>query len=81
MLFRSPCIEAILNGKAVSTQIQRMFSSFSNICQNVTYHEQENLYTQRAHGVIMTSLLRQNDVATSFWRNDDVISVSCVRWV
>ena len=25
-------------------------------------------------------LLRQNDVATSFWRNDDIITL-CVRWV
>ena len=37
--------------------------------------------TQRAHGVIMTPLLRQNDVTTSFWRNDNVIITSCVRWV
>ena len=29
---------------------------------------------------IITSLLRQNDVATSFWRNNDVIITSCVRW-
>ena len=25
-------------------------------------------------------VLRQNDVATSFWRNIDVIITSCVRW-
>ena len=36
--------------------------------------------TQRAHGVMITSPLRQNDVATSFWHNDDVITASCVRW-
>ena len=29
----------------------------------------------------ITSLLRQNDVATSFWRNNDAIIASCVRWV
>ena len=31
---------------------------------------------------MITSLLRQNDVATSssFWRNNDVIIASCVRW-
>ena len=28
----------------------------------------------------MTSLLRQNDVATSFWHNNDVIIASCVCW-
>ena len=26
-------------------------------------------------------ILRQNDVATSFWRNSDVIITPCVRWV
>ena len=29
---------------------------------------------------IITSLLRRNDVATSFRRNNDVIIASCVRW-
>ena len=30
---------------------------------------------------IITSLLCQNDVATSFWRNNDVIiTTSCVHW-
>ena len=29
---------------------------------------------------ITTSLLRENDVATSFWLNDDVIIASCARW-
>ena len=36
--------------------------------------------SQRAHDAITTSLLRQNDVATSFWRHNDVIITSCVRW-
>ena len=39
------------------------------------------LLSQRTHDVIITSLLRQNDVATSFWRNNDVVITSCVRWV
>ena len=30
--------------------------------------------------VIITSLLRQNDVATSFWRNNDVIIKPSVHW-
>ena len=38
------------------------------------------LDTQRTHGAIITSLLSQNDNATSFWRNNDVIFASCVRW-
>ena len=29
---------------------------------------------------MITSLLCQNDVATSFWRNDDVIIALCVHW-
>ena len=32
------------------------------------------------NGVIVTSLLRQNDVATSFRRNNDVTIASCARW-
>ena len=36
--------------------------------------------TQLTHDVKITSLLRQNDVATSFWRNDNVTFTSCVRW-
>ena len=36
-----------------------------------------------AHGVMITSVLRQNDVATSFRRktSNNVIVTSCVRWV
>ena len=32
------------------------------------------------HDAITTSLLRQNAAAASFWRNNDVSFVSCVRW-
>ena len=39
------------------------------------------LLTHRIHDAIIASLLRQNDVATSFWRNNDVIVASRVRWV
>ena len=41
----------------------------------------ENVFPQRAHDAIMISLLPQNDVATSFWRNNDVVIASCARWV
>ena len=34
---------------------------------------------QRAHDAMITSVLRQNDVETSFGRNDDVIIASCAR--
>ena len=36
--------------------------------------------TQRTHNIIISSS-RQNDVATSFRRNNDVIITSYVRWV
>ena len=36
--------------------------------------------SQRAHGPIATSLLRQNDAVVAFWHNNDVIITSCVRW-
>ena len=37
--------------------------------------------TQWTHGVLIMSLLRQNDVVMSFWRNNDAaIIASCVRW-
>ena len=32
------------------------------------------------HDALTISLLRQNDDATSFWRNDDVIIASCAGW-
>ena len=35
---------------------------------------------QRTHAAIITSLLRENDVATSFSHNNDVIIAACVRW-
>ena len=40
-----------------------------------------DLLVQGAHDVIITSLLRQNDVATPFRRHNDVIIASSVRWV
>ena len=39
-----------------------------------------NNYVPRTHDVIITSFLRQNDVVTSFWCDNDVIITSCVRW-
>ena len=44
------------------------------------YGEVSFIQSQRAHNVIITSLLRQNDVAASFWLNNDVIITLCVRW-
>ena len=36
--------------------------------------------THRAHDAITTSLLRQNDIAMEFWRSNNVIIASRVRW-
>ena len=40
-----------------------------------------HLWIEWAHDALITSLLRQNEVATSFWRHNDVIFTLCVRWV
>ena len=37
-------------------------------------------WSQWAHDAIITSWRRQNDDAMSFWRHNDVIFASCVRW-
>ena len=37
--------------------------------------------TQWTRDAIKTALLRQNDIAMSFWRNNDVTTASCVRRV
>ena len=34
----------------------------------------------RTHGAMITPFLRHNDTAVSFWRNNDVIIASRVRW-
>ena len=39
------------------------------------------LHIRRTHGVIITSLWRRNDAATSFWHHDGAIIASCARWV
>ena len=46
------------------------------------WNQVQHYYTlsQQTHGVIITSLLRQSDVASSRWSNDNVIIASCVRW-
>ena len=36
--------------------------------------------SQRTHDAMITSLSRQNDVVTSFWRYNDVIFTPCARW-
>ena len=36
---------------------------------------------QRTHDAIITSLFRRDDVATSFWHNNDVVIALCAHWV
>ena len=35
--------------------------------------------TQRAHNIVIMSLLCLNDIVTSFWRNNNIIMALCVR--
>ena len=51
-----------------------------SICMYLVIWSRESPPLQRTHGAIITSLLRQNDIATSFLRNIDVIIASCFRW-
>ena len=61
-------------------QVLKWYSTFNfpqhftacYICVDVMY--------QRIHDAILTSLLYQNHVTTYFWRFNDVIIASCVRW-
>ena len=41
----------------------------------------DTAHSQWTYDSILTSLLCQNDVNTSFWRNNDIIITSCVHWV
>ena len=45
-----------------------------------SYFIRDESPTQRAHDAIITGLLCQLDVATSFRRNNDVIIAPCFRW-
>ena len=54
---------------------------FQNTCnQHIQVGRSADISTQRTHGVIIRSLLRQNGVVTSFWRNNDVIVTPDVHW-
>ena len=50
-------------------QIVRDCESQHRICRHPIGH------------VMITSLSSQSDIATSFWRNNDVVITSCVRWM
>ena len=52
----------------------------------IVMHLISNITAQRTHGVMITSLIRQNDTTTSLWRNNDVtitivgIHVDVITW-
>ena len=46
---------------------------------HLLWHRKHNS-TQRALDAMITSLLRQNDVATSFWRNNDAFIAFFGYW-
>ena len=50
------------------------------ICKTKSINE--SLYNKAAstHDAIITSSLRLNNVATSFWRYNDIIITSCTHW-
>ena len=47
---------------------------------NVSVELTEDTPSQWTHDVIITSLLRKNDVSVSFWHNNDVMIASRVGW-
>ena len=73
--WKSLYFDSNLSPKVSLTTSQHWFSWWLR-AEHATSHD-----TQRAHDVIITPLFRQNDVATSFWRYDDVIITSYVCWV
>ena len=72
-----------------SSAVHRRDTNYDIVMEEITtnstlvskrwYHK--HVHARRAHDAITTSVLRQNDVATSFWRNNYVIIALCVRWV
>ena len=54
---------------------------FLNSSQLCTAIYQPVLPAQRTHDVKIMSYFGRNDVTTSFWRNNDHIFTSSVRWV
>ena len=49
-------------------------------CRHLKDSTQRENHGQQAPDTTTTSLLCNNNVATSFWRHNDVIIASCVRW-
>ena len=60
--------------------LSRVFSSLP-LAVSYIIQVQYRIDYPSGHDVIMTSLLRQNYVAISFWRNNDVVILPCARWL
>ena len=75
----------VTGSQCINIQTANLFESVflhSNVVWHLNWSEDGEWFTQRTQGVIITSLLRQNDVAASFRRNNDVIRpVSAGKWV
>ena len=54
-------------------------TSYKN-SQSPNVHRSTHVASQRTREAIITSSSRQNEATTSFWRNNDVVVASCVRW-
>ena len=60
--------------------LSRVFSSLP-LAVSYVIQVQYRIDYPSGHDVIIASLLGQNDVAMSFWRNDDFIITLCARWL
>ena len=76
--YRSP-VDSLHKGP-----VRRSFDDFLNVQIKVLNKQSGCRWfetpSQRTHDAITTSSLRQNDVATQFRRNNDVVIAWCVPW-
>ena len=66
----------------ITIAVQWTYIHTWELCRPVlgrNWNDDANISPQQTHGVTITSVLRQNDVAISFWRNNDFIITRCVR--
>ena len=72
----SPFFKMILHAKVYRNRVSHAWA----FCQSLTWTK--GLRTKRPHDDIITALSYQNDVETSFWRNNDVtIASRAPYWV
>ena len=79
-IFIDDCVSAHLYNASIIIHDSQTFKT-SMICHNCDFlTEGVALASQRTHGAIMMSLLRRNDIVTSFWHNNDVTIASYSHW-